>query len=202
MMQNQTVGGGVTPDPNSMPPYVTFEKRPVIDRTKELSQGVYGFRDVNMAFITRPGQRDTVEKEAEVWLAELATRAKDGFIPAQWPPHFQALYEAWKKGEEAPVNGTPITGWALLSPAEQKTILAVGIRSIEDLSTLSDEAVRAVGMGASVWKQKAIDWLRAAKDTGPLVAELATLKRDNATLKEQNEAILKEIQALKAKLPK
>lgn len=179
-----------TQDVHSMPPYVTFEKKAVENREAEIEKGRYGFKDVYMAFVTRPGSRDTVEIEVESWLKQLADRATTGLVPANWLPHFQQQFEAFKKGEEAPLNGTPILGWALLSPAEQKTVIAGGIKTIEDLAAANDEALMRVGMGSRVWKTKAETWLKEVVSAGATAAQMGTLTRDNEALKAQNAEML------------
>lgn len=107
---------------NQRPPYVTFERRPVEDRMASAASGCYRTKDVDFVIVTRPGSRDTVEKEAEVWLREIAERAKPQRgqppqIPPEWPAAFRSAYERWKNNEEEPVNGTPIKGWPVLSPS-------------------------------------------------------------------------------------
>lgn len=188
------------PNINDLPPYVEFSKRAVEDRAQEMTNGKYGYKDVYFAAITRPGQRDTVEKEAETWLIELEKRARDNQCPAGWPGHFRAQFEAFKKGEDIPETGTPIIGWPLLSPAEAKGIIQSGIKTVEDLAAASDEALRAIGMGAATWKAKAKAFLEAATDKGALAARMATLERDFSENKGKLESILTENISLKAEL--
>lgn len=181
------------------PPYVTFTVEPVEDRTKALGEGVYGFRDVVFAHITVPGQKDTVVKEAKVWLAEVKKRAFDGIIPSDWPLHFTELYNAYIQGLTPPVSGTPIQGWNVLSPGQQQTVVAVGIRSVEDLAEATDEALQRIGPGAVIAKQKAKAWLEQ-KETGKVVEELVTLRRDNEDLRATVQQLMSGMQEMKAAL--
>lgn len=177
-------------DINSLPPYVVFSYRAVENREEEIKKGKYGFKDVAFAAITRPGQRDTVEKEAEAWLDDLEKKANDGAVPAAWVPHFRAKFDAWKKGEEIPEEGIPLKGWPLLTPGEVAAITQSGIKTVEALAGASDEALKLIGMGAAVWKSKAKNFLDAASGTGALVARTATLERDNADLRAKLEETL------------
>lgn len=184
-------------DPNNRPPYVQFKTVAIEDRAQSLAQGHYVAKDVILAQITRPGQRDTVEREVTQWLADLDKQAQDGRIPPHWATQFRQMYETYKTGETPPENGTPIKGWQLLSPAQQQVVLKAGIRTVEDLATASAEALGHIGMGAITWQQKAKTWLTAAKDTGQIVERLQTLERDNAQLAKDNELLLAEIRRLK-----
>ena len=160
---------------NSRPPYVVFERRAVEDRTASISAGHYMSRDVDYAIITRPGSRDTLDKEALVWLAELREKARTGSIPQAWYDGFNAAYKAWKDGEELPVDGTPIKGWPILSPAAQKDLINAGIRTVEDLAEIPDQELSIIGTGALSFKQKAKSWLLAASDKGKVAEQLAAL---------------------------
>jgi hypothetical protein len=148
-----------------------------------------------MAFITVPGNKDTVERYAEDWLKDLDKRAQDGLCPQDWPTHFRNGYERWKLGEEAPVNGTPIKGWGNLSPAEQKGVIAAGIVTVEDLALANETALRSMGMGALTYKQKAQAFLQAAAGPGKLVEEVAAMKVENETLKAQVAELMKRLPA-------
>lgn len=184
------------------PPYVRFEKRAIEDRTQRLANGKYAARDIDIAKITVVGQKDTVEREAKEWLSDLQKKAEDGRVPPDWPDRFQKLYDFWQKGQEMPLDGTPIKGWSVLSPAQQENILNVGIFTVEDLAQLSDEAARAVGIGAVSLKQKAYAWLQEAKSHGVVAEENAALM---VRLNEQEETIknlMASFEELKAKLPK
>ena len=180
------------------PPYVRFERRAIEDRTKTLESGKYGFKDVDMAFITVPGNKDTVERFAEDWLNDLSKRAADGLCPGEWPDHFRNGYTRWKAGEAGPVNGTPIKGWGNLSPAEQKGVIAAGIVTVEDLAAANETALRALGMGSLAYKQKAEAFLKAAAGPGKLIEEIAAMKVANAALQEQVTALMARMPAAKA----
>lgn len=186
---------------NDRPPYVMFERRPVEDRTESSKAGHYVSKDVDFAIITRPGSRDTVEKEAVPWLAELDTRVRAKSIPANWAQAFRESYNAWKKGEELPENGTPIKGWQMLGPAAQKDLIQAGVRTVEDLANLPDGEIGQLGTGGISLKQKATAWLAAAKDTGKAAAQIADLSAKVTQLVELSTQQAQEIKALRAQIP-
>lgn len=169
---------------NSRPPYVMWEIRQVEDRAASVEAGRYVAKDVDFAVITRPGSRDTQDEVAETWLKKIEERSRKGEIPANWHAAFKESYEFWKKGQEAPISGTPIKGWGVLSPAAQKDLLHAGIRTVEDLAEFSDSELSAIGIGALSYKQKAKAFLLAAKDVGQAAEKIAAQQKQIEELSE------------------
>jgi hypothetical protein len=161
---------------NDRPPYVAWETRQVEDRNASIAAGHYVAKDVDFAVVTRPGSRDSIDKEALVWLSELREKSRKGELPARWYEAFKESYDFWKKGEEAPISGTPIKGWPSLSPAAQKTLIGAGIRTVEDLAGFSDSELSTLGTGALSFKVKAQSWLSAANGAGKIAEEIAAQK--------------------------
>lgn len=186
---------------NSRPPYVMFERRAVEDRTASLAAGHYVSKDVDFAIITRPGSRDTLDKEALVWLGEIREKGRSNAIPSTWFEALNASYKAWKDGEEVPPNGTPIKGWPVLSPAAQKDLIHAGIRTVEDLADIPDQELAVIGTGAMAFKQKAKSWLAAAQGTGKLAEQLAALSTQLEALTALTRNQAAEIDKLRASQP-
>ena len=184
---------------NTRPPYVVFEKREVEDRAASIEKGHYVPKEIDIAVITRPGSRDSIEKEAKVWLQELRERARKNEVPQVWYDGFTAAYKSWCEGEELPVKGTPIKGWPVLSPVAQKDLIAAGIRTVEDLAQLPDSEVQSVGTGAIAYKQKAQAWLSAANDTGKVTEQLVALAQQVKELTDLTRAQAKELAEYKSR---
>jgi len=178
---------------NERPPYISFEIRQVEDRAASQAAGHYVARDVDFVSITRPGSRDSLDKEALVWLSECREKARQKQMPQEWYNAFKTAYDAWKLGEELPETGTPIKGWPVMSPAAQKTLIAAGIRTVEDLAEIPESDFSAIGTGALAYKQKAKAWLQAAEGTGKAAAQIEALTVQVAELvaltKSQAEAL-------------
>lgn len=164
------------PVDDNRPPYVTFEEREIEDRPASIAAGHYVAKPFDVAIITRPGNRDTVEKEASVFLKEMRERSRLSQIPPTWYDAFEAAYKNWKNGETGTVDGTPIKGWPAIGAAQQKTLLAAGIMSVEDLAALPDGAMDQIGMGAIGLKAKAKAWLEASNNTGKVAEEINALR--------------------------
>jgi hypothetical protein len=164
------------------PAFVRFELRAREDRNKTIENGYYTTKDVEVALITPPFSKDCVEKDVTDWLTEMEDHVRNMRMPARWRDHYKASYEAWSKGQEMPVNGTPIKGWRKLSPAQEKNLLAMGVQTVEDLAQINDEGMKRYGMGALQLKNLAIAEL---KDPNKLAVENAALRSDMDTLKQQ-----------------
>lgn len=187
--------------PQEMPPYVRFVIRPVEDRSALTGAGKYGFKDVVVAQITRPGQRDTHEVEPETWLAQLQKRSADGLIPDTWYPHFRRAYEDWKAGLDMPATGTPIRGWTVAMPAQQENLLMFGFRTVEDLAAADETAIQRIGLGGARLRDLARNWLVTAKDTGLATAKLEAAEVEAAALRTQLADMREKMASLEARLP-
>lgn len=181
------------------PPYVRFARVAVEDRSKLLDGGLYGFRDVDMAFVTRPGQRDTFECEAEPWLKMIEEAARNGQCPMEWPRHFREQYRAWQEGQELPEKGVPIKGWAALSPAMQENLLRLNIRTVEQLAEIDSVAESRIGMGSVTLKQRAQAWLQATAGTAQAAVQIETVRAENEVLKQQLAELRQEVARLAAR---
>lgn len=186
---------------NDRPPYVAFERRAVEDRAQTNAAGHYVSKDVDFVVLTRPGSRDTVEKEVSVWLKESEVNVKNQRMPAPWLTLFREAYAQWKAGETLPENGTPIKGWPILSPAAQKDLLAAGVRTVEDLAEIPDTDLQGICMGALGYKARAKSWLASAKDVGVVAAKNTALEQTVAELTATIAAQAAELKRLSALIP-
>lgn len=184
------------------PAYVMFEMRAVEDRAATIKNGYYSTRDVEYALITPPYSKDCVEMECGVWLKKNDDDERNGRIPAAWRDKWKASYDAWKNGQELPVDGHPIRGWGVISPAQQANLLMVGIKTVQDLAKVNDEGLRRIGMGSVDMKNRATAWLKAEAGPGKAAQEIASLKAENTTLAEQVKQLAATVDELKSMLPK
>lgn len=172
------------------PPYVAFETRAIEDRTASIEAGHYVAHDVDYVVITPAGSKDQIERIAEEWLAQIRRQAGEGKYNPVWVQHFEAVYRQWKETNTIPENGTSIKAWPLLSPAQVATVLAANIRTVEDLATANEDAIRRLGMGGRDLKTKAVAWLDSAKDAGKVAAENAALKLELDGLREEVQELM------------
>ncbi len=183
------------------PAIVRFKRVAVEDKAASLAAGRYVARDVDYALITPPYSKDIYEVKVDQWLRNLDLDVQNERIPAAWRDMYIKSHEAWKNGQEMPLNGTAIRGWPVISPAQQEMLIRLNILTVEDLAAANDEGLRRIGMGGSELRTKARAWAAQAADKGPLTQQNAALTQMNERLAAQLEAALGRIAALEARIP-
>lgn len=107
--------------------------------------------------------------------------------------HFQKQYpQQWANfmaGQSEAIVGMPLTEWPQITKAQVKEAEFFNIRSVEQLSELSDAAIQKMGMGWQSLRKKAQDYLAAASGSAPL-----------SSIQAENERLRSEIEAIKASL--
>ena len=182
----------------SIMPYVRFERVAVEDPKATLAAGHYVAKDIDRAYVTPPYSKDVMIFKVENWLNQLSVDASQGRIPKDWVEKYKRAYEAWKQGQELPLDGFPIKGWGVCSPAQQETLIRLHILTVEQLAAVNDEGIRRIGMGAVDLKNKADAWLKQLNKAGKPTVEMAALKKENASLKSQVENLEEKLAKLAA----
>lgn len=184
--------GGFYSTPAYHPPCVDFEMRAVEDREATIRDGVTRYKDVPFAIVSPIGDaKNVVERPAEEWLAGLGqSLCRD--MPPEIIDRFRQGYKRWLAGEALPVEGTPISVGGLFSPAEQKTLLEIHVKTIEQLADLTEEGIRQLGLGGRELKAKARKYLQNLQlPKAKVNAEIESLKVAIENLKAENERLLK-----------
>jgi len=177
-------------NPDQAPPRLEFEYRPVEDRAKTLASGGYATKDVAFVLVHRPGSKDVHEEDAEAWGRKLAERARQGLVPTSWVGDFQRIFEAWKKGGEIPVEGTPIRTWPGLKPSEVKMIIAAGFLTVEQLASANDVEAGSIGLQAIEYRNRARKYIEAATGPGKMVENLKAMEATIAAQQQQINELL------------
>jgi hypothetical protein len=106
---------------------------------------------------------------------------------------FAKHYAAFKQRLEVPMEGTPLAEWPLIPRSLVEELAYFNVKTVEHLSTMADVHVSNI-MGLSVFKQKAQEWLKIAKDQ----KSAADLKAELAIRDEQIEALQAQMAVLVA----
>lgn len=177
------------------PAFVRFEVRAEEDRAKTMETGSYVARNVDYALVTPAGSKDVIEREVTSWFRAKEQEVSEGRFPEEWLETYRRRYEAWKRNEEIPENGTSLKNWPLLSPAQLATLLAINLRTVEDVAGANEEAIRRLGMGGRALVEKAKSFLDAKAHSAPSekVAELTSLVEN---LLVRNESLTAQLQGL------
>ena len=178
------------------PAYVRFERRAVENKRLSLEKGRSVSTDVDIALITPPYSKDLVELKIDRFFESTERDVKNGRTSKEHLDYWRKAYEAFKNGQEAPLNGTPIKEWSAISPAQIKNLIAINILTIEDLAGVNDQGMSRIGMGAHELQKKAINWLRSADDRGEITLKITQLEIENERLKLANESLVEKNQLL------
>jgi hypothetical protein len=130
-----------------------------------------------MANITPHCSKDIMKYKVINWFNQLKTDVLNGRIPQEWLDKYQVAYQAWQRGQELPIDGFPIKGWGVCSPAQQETLIKMHILTVEQLADVTHEGIQRIGMGGVDLKNKATAWLQALKKAGPVTVQNAALKK-------------------------
>jgi len=175
---------------------VRFERVPIEDKNASLLAGRYIAKDVDFAMVTAPYSRDVMKFKVDAWFVQLEADNASGRMPREWINTYKTHYDLWKKGQEIPLDGTPIRGWGLISPAQQEMLIRDNILTVESLANVNDQGMRAIGLGALDLKNKAIGWLKSINNSGNLAQEFAILRDENTQLKVNLEMMTKAVDEL------
>lgn len=200
------------------PPFVQFENRPIEDRAASLAAGYRVMRDVPFIIIVPHGSegKTRIENRYEDWLKKVRGRGGEqraagagadtpamveARFPQIWLDRIQAAFEAWKKGEELEIEGTPLRNWPVISKAQLGNCEGIHIRSVEELAGATDDTVARLGMGGMQLRQRARDWLKSQSgDAGRLSLQLEAQRVQIEALETANAALRERVQELEAQV--
>lgn len=106
----------------------------------------------------------------------------------RWAPQL----EAFRKQTEPPVDGTPITEWPALTPADHATLKKKHVRTLEELVALPDTELKGLRRGISmkVAAQQFLEYrgdpIKLSRQVEELTARLKALEAENEELKDGN----------------
>lgn len=94
--------------------------------------------------------------------------------------YVEPMYERWLKGQEEPVNGTPLDVLPFVHPNLIDHLRHINIRTAEDLAGLTDNDMQRVGMGAQEMRMKAKSYVASKNNEMQLADSLkaALAERD------------------------
>ena len=102
----------------------------------------------------------------------------DTAVEEEHKHRFTAQWEKFQKGMSQAPDGTPVEQWPQLTLSQAMEFKALGIFTVEQVSTMSDAAAQRF-MGGQELKRRAETFLKLSKDT----AEAQRLATENEELK-------------------
>lgn len=184
-------------------PYVAFYTETVPDPKRTKDEGKACFKDQDFVVVTVPGDtksnfKDKVKDFFQKKDEEVAT----GRIPQEWVAKWRRDYALYEQGKEIPLDGTPIKGWKLITGAQQEELVRMNIRTVEQLSTMNDDAKRNYGMGALDLQRKAKAWLEQNQGHEAGALKLAAMTKENESLQGQVKNMMEKLEELEKALNK
>lgn len=152
--------------------FVVFYRDAVQNHHKTLEAGRPIFDDVDMIRIHTPGSRDTVVSVADYGYQQRFSR--------QW--------EQYQKGIEQTTSGTPLASVPWLTGAQVAELLAVNVKSVEQLAGMPDSVANRF-MNHHALKQQAQNFLDAAKGAAPMLKLQEELRKRDETIAELKAAV-------------
>ena len=114
---------------------------------------------------------------------------KADFMRWRWA-QIEPAYNAWKKGHELPVNGTPLAAWPGLNAAQAAVFRALGIQSVEQIAGMNDALMGRVQLpGVREIKASATAFLEARGDA-EFADRVTRVEQHNRELTEKLEAAM------------
>jgi hypothetical protein len=158
--------------------HVTFSGKAVPDERATVEAGRPIFKDVDWIVINIPGSRDDVQRPVR--------ESDKSRFPRQW-----AAYKAGKAQEGT--TGTPLSMWPGVTRAQAEELAFFGAKTVEQLAEMPDGNLQKF-MGGNALKQRAKDFIAAAKGEAPMAqmrSELEKRDAELAALREQVDAMAK-----------
>jgi hypothetical protein len=119
----------------------------------------------------------------------------DAAIWAVLEPH----YAAWKRGQDAPVDGIPLDAAPFATRDLVKVLASVHIRSVEDLANAEDAALSKLNIpGIRGTREKARAFLDAQANVAGVASELAALREMVARLQSERDEAMQTSDAMAA----
>lgn len=157
--------GRVTPIKNDRC-YPIFTKKFIQNKPESIKQGKIVGEYREMVEVVIAGDR------SQSWYGKVTDEHRD-----RWRP----LYDAWKRGEEAPLDGTPLEKFPLIHESFAHQLRALGIRTVEQMANLTDTQAQGF-MGGTEWRRKAHEFLN--RDGTEEQRKIRALEQQVASIKQ------------------
>lgn len=100
-------------------------------------------------------------------------------------------YDAWKKGEELPDSGTPLSAWLGITAEESAIVKQAGIRSVEELANANDTVLGHIKLPRVRDLREGAKMFVASKDQNATAMRVEAAEKKSAELESQLEEMRK-----------
>ncbi len=158
---------------------VQFFLHPQENPRKSKEAGRPIFDEIEMVSIAAPGNT-----KSEV-VAFASSEHYDSNVQKQWTyaERFPEHYDAFKRGLDSQVQGTPLSEVGFLTIAQKAELKAKKIVTVEQLAAMADRDIKKMGIGFREHVDAAKAYLDVSSGTSELAKEMEELRRQIAELK-------------------
>ena len=165
-----------------------FRYEAVQNKAKSVEEGRPIFRQIPFVTIMSPGDNKNV-------IATNVTADPKARFPRQW--------EAFERGNEQPLDGTPVNEWPALNMAQVAELKALNMFTIEQVANLDARATQEL-TGLVKLKQQAQAHLSVSKDDGVIyeaLDKMEKLEEEMVAVREENKTLRAELEVMNRKRP-
>ena len=174
-----------------------------LERQDRPNIAILGFDVVNQPIKGFPGQSRDVHKvrwaprgDNKSENTEYVERLKKDRV--LWPA-IEPAYNAWLKGQEEPIDGTPLSAFPAINRAQAEVYRRFHVRTVEDVSRIGEDVIRQVPM-ARDHKALAIRFLENKTDV-EAAGKMEALAKQNELLMQQMAEMRETMAALEKRKP-
>lgn len=107
---------------------------------------------------------------------EEANKAEKYFLMRELWKQIEPAYNAWKKGLEIPLDGTPLSAWAGVTPEQIDILKGAGVKTVQNVANMTEAQMNKIMLpGLRNLKSTAIEYLASREKTAQ-AEEVADLK--------------------------
>lgn len=106
------------------------------------------------------------------------------FLTYRWSM-IEKAYEAWKKGHEIPVDGTPLGVWPGVNAAQVQAFQQVGLKTVEQVATMPESIMQRVPLPGVRELRKQAEAFLAATDRSSVANQVTEQAKQIEALQEQ-----------------
>lgn len=171
--------------------YPTFENKAVRDNEASETEGREILKDEIWVTIRVDGNTE-LNYNADEWIKEQTEKARRGKVDPRIVEQYKIMLNAFKEGQEPPLEGTDIRHWPQVTRATAENLIRLGVRTVEDLANADENTIRRIQHGGRDMQKKAKAFLEATD--GKAAQKILSLEESLNILKTQNEELLKALQ--------
>lgn len=114
----------------------------------------------------------------------------------------EPAYAAWKKGQEEPTSGTPLSVWPGVDRAMADRLRMFHLRTVEDVAEMTEGTLELVGMGARAMRDRARTFVEAGKGRAVVAEAMAEKDKQIADMQAEIAELKAAVEQLAADRPR